>query len=199
MEQRRRPTSAGDRRAATHAELLSLGVARFPVKGYSATSIEDVLRGTHHSKGSFYHHFASKEAYFLAVMRRRGEMMEETWQRLDRDVETLADGLAAAGVWLDDDEGSLPDTLLLAEFRFAAQGKPALLAELAGLYERWIDQLTVLLELLAARDLIRTDRSPRDLASSVYHLTDGYVVHAAVFGSDVASLRPDLIRLLAPA
>lgn len=183
---------------ATRTELVELGVERFPLKGYASTSVDDLLRDTHHSKGGFYHHFGSKEEFFLAVMRRRGEMMEETWLSLDMDVETLEEGLAAADVWLRSSAGAMPDMLMLAEFRFAVRDNRDAQKELAALYGRWVRQLSVLVDALSSRGLVREDRSSVELASTIYHLTDGYVVHGAVFGSDRERLLSDLVRLLRP-
>jgi len=40
----------------------------FSLKGFLSTSIDDVLKATHASKGGFYNHFPSKEALFLEVL-----------------------------------------------------------------------------------------------------------------------------------
>ncbi|GMA89491.1 hypothetical protein [Homoserinibacter gongjuensis] len=38
------PTKFDLRREATRRELLRLGVERFPIKGYAATTVEDIVR-----------------------------------------------------------------------------------------------------------------------------------------------------------
>ncbi|MGN0777564.1 MAG: TetR/AcrR family transcriptional regulator [Aristaeellaceae bacterium] len=43
-------------------EMLAVAERLFCVKGYDATSVQDILDVLHVSKGGFYHHFASKEA-----------------------------------------------------------------------------------------------------------------------------------------
>jgi AcrR family transcriptional regulator len=40
----------------------------FSLKGYSNTSIEDILAQTHASKGGFYNHFKSKDQLFMTVL-----------------------------------------------------------------------------------------------------------------------------------
>ena len=54
-------------------EILRTAEARFCRFGYEETSIQDILDDLHTSKGSFYHHFTSKEALLEAICRYRAE------------------------------------------------------------------------------------------------------------------------------
>jgi AcrR family transcriptional regulator len=56
-----------ERSDATRARLLAAARQLFAKRGYAATSLGDVVRRARVTKGAFYHHFASKEAIFLAV------------------------------------------------------------------------------------------------------------------------------------
>lgn len=56
-------------RAPTHKErLLKQGFKQFYAHGFAGTSLETVLVEAGVPKGSFYHHFGSKEAFALAVL-----------------------------------------------------------------------------------------------------------------------------------
>jgi AcrR family transcriptional regulator len=57
-----------DRGAATRKHILETATSLFTANGYDATSIEIVLRATGLSRGALYHHFASKDALFSAVL-----------------------------------------------------------------------------------------------------------------------------------
>jgi len=48
---------------STREALLRAGVAALTEKGFSATGIDEILRSVGVPKGSFYHYFASKEAF----------------------------------------------------------------------------------------------------------------------------------------
>lgn len=64
-------------RAATansRAEILIAAAECFRERGYSATSIDDVARRLHATKGMIYHHFRSKTDLFFAVYRRGMEI-----------------------------------------------------------------------------------------------------------------------------
>ena len=52
----------------TRAELIAAGMQLFASQGYNATGIDAVLKRTGAPKGSFYHHFGSKEEFGLAVI-----------------------------------------------------------------------------------------------------------------------------------
>ena len=62
-----RPNKNVARGEATRGQLLSIATRMFAERGYEDTSIEAVLREAGVSRGSLYHHFASKEALFEAV------------------------------------------------------------------------------------------------------------------------------------
>jgi len=55
---------------ATKRRLLDVGLATLLERGYNATGIQDLLVATSVPKGSFYHHFGSKEDFALQVIDR---------------------------------------------------------------------------------------------------------------------------------
>lgn len=63
-------SSADDALHATKRRLLDVGLATLLERGYNATGIQDLLVATGVPKGSFYHHFASKEDFALQVVDR---------------------------------------------------------------------------------------------------------------------------------
>jgi len=69
-----RPNKNVARGEATRSQLIAVARRLFAERGYEDTSIEAVLREAGVSRGSLYHHFASKEALFEAV----AEDVEET-------------------------------------------------------------------------------------------------------------------------
>jgi TetR/AcrR family transcriptional regulator, transcriptional repressor for nem operon len=89
-------TAGNDTRRDTRAELLGVAERVFAHKGYASVGINEVLTSASVPKGSFYHYFASKDAfgeavlerYFEVYLRDMDELMSEarhTWAaRLDR-------------------------------------------------------------------------------------------------------------------
>jgi AcrR family transcriptional regulator len=62
-----RPNRNVARGEATRSQLIEVATRLFADRGYEDTSIQAVLREAGVSRGSLYHHFASKEALFQAV------------------------------------------------------------------------------------------------------------------------------------
>jgi AcrR family transcriptional regulator len=60
-------TSQADRRAATIASIVSAAGELFTVRGFAATSIDEIASGAGVAKGAVYHHFESKEQIFQRV------------------------------------------------------------------------------------------------------------------------------------
>ncbi|MCK6391234.1 MAG: TetR/AcrR family transcriptional regulator [Azonexus sp.] len=67
---RGRPPKQTNGLCATREALLQAGLARLTEKGFSATGLEEILSQVGVPKGSFYHYFASKEAFGLALIDR---------------------------------------------------------------------------------------------------------------------------------
>jgi AcrR family transcriptional regulator len=63
--------------AATRAALLDDATALFAERGYAATSLEDVASASRVTRGAVYHHFASKQALFEAVLDAQEERATE--------------------------------------------------------------------------------------------------------------------------
>ena len=57
-----------ERGQATREQLIAVATQLFAARGYEGTSIDAVQQGAGVSRGSLYHHFASKDALFEAVL-----------------------------------------------------------------------------------------------------------------------------------
>ena len=98
--------SRRDRGQATRDRLVDVATTLFAELGYDGTSIEAVLDAAEVSRGSLYHHFASKQALFEAVLdtvetRITHEMMAAVTGATDA-VDALRRG-CLAWVWLAGD------------------------------------------------------------------------------------------------
>lgn len=52
----------------TRSHILEAALRRFANHGYNGASVEEICSDAGVSKGAFYHHFASKQAIFLALL-----------------------------------------------------------------------------------------------------------------------------------
>lgn len=66
----------------TKENLITVGLDLIRSAGYTATGINQVLEAAKVPKGSFYHHFATKDEFVLEVIQRYAAGEQERWERL---------------------------------------------------------------------------------------------------------------------
>jgi len=83
-----------DTNLATHLRLLDAAASAFQSRGYNATTMHDVVAAAGATGGATYHHFATKKALGLAVVRERvAKEVDETWIQPIRTAKSTADGV----------------------------------------------------------------------------------------------------------
>jgi TetR/AcrR family transcriptional regulator, transcriptional repressor for nem operon len=186
----------------SHKErLLRQGVKSFYNYGFHGTSVDAILEASGVPKGSFYHHFGSKDAFGLAV--------------LDRYMHYQLDMLAK---WVDDDTLSttaklgryfteLSETFVKSEFQrgclagkfsteLAASSEP-FRAQLSKALVVWHSALVDLLKNGQERGDVRTDRPVEQLAHCLLALIQGaFVIALSVRDTDALEAVRSSIGLL---
>src|ERR1700744_5307112 len=66
----------------TRENLISVGLELIRSAGYTATGINQVLEAAKVPKGSFYHHFTTKDEFIHEVIKRYAAGEQERWDRL---------------------------------------------------------------------------------------------------------------------
>jgi AcrR family transcriptional regulator len=90
-----------ERGQATRAHIIDVAMRLFAAHGYDGTSIEAVLADSGVSRGSLYHHFAGKDALFLAVLETVGARIAEQTEVALKAARDPVDVLRIGGVqWL---------------------------------------------------------------------------------------------------
>jgi AcrR family transcriptional regulator len=93
--------SEGPRRRSNDPEamrrrVLDAAAAAFQIRGYHSTSTHDIIREAGVTGGALHHHFPTKKALGLAVIRDRvAQAVEETWIEPIRTAPTAAAGIRA--------------------------------------------------------------------------------------------------------
>jgi AcrR family transcriptional regulator len=152
----RRTRAAGNRRPAPgrtrvndpdamRRRVLDAAAEAFQARGYHATSVHDIMQTAGVSGGALHHHFASKKALGLAVIRERvAPVVEETWiapvrsarsaaNGILRVFDEIAQGLDARKRVLGCPLGNLAAELSLADIDFRK--------EMQHVYDRWRDAI----------------------------------------------------------
>ena len=82
VEESESAVSAAGRSTPSHKErLIAAGIRMLYAKGYHGTTVDALLQDAGVPKGSFYHHFGSKESFALAVLQRYEDIQCELLQR----------------------------------------------------------------------------------------------------------------------
>jgi AcrR family transcriptional regulator len=79
---------------ALRAKILDAAAHAFQSSGYTATSMHDIMRAARVTGGATYHHFATKKALGMAVIRERvAKAIDTTWIDRMRSAESTLDGV----------------------------------------------------------------------------------------------------------
>ena len=127
--------------AAMRGRVLDAAVSLFQQRGYAATSTHQIVAEASISAGAMHHHFASKKAIGIAVIRERvAPIVHESWIAPLADGATVLEAIAAifeticSGL---DERGAVrgcPLSNLALELSF---GDADFRAEIAPLFEGW--------------------------------------------------------------
>jgi AcrR family transcriptional regulator len=80
--------------AAMRARVLDAAAEAFQSHGYHSTSTHDIMRAAGVTGGALHHHFPTKKALAVAVIRERvAQAVEQTWIEPIRSASTAAQGI----------------------------------------------------------------------------------------------------------
>jgi AcrR family transcriptional regulator len=91
-----------ERSSATRLAIIEAAGLLFTERGYSATSITDILEATELSRGALYHHFPSKEDIFSVVfLKTSADAIRRAGKRIKPSETPLASLIAGCLAWID--------------------------------------------------------------------------------------------------
>jgi AcrR family transcriptional regulator len=195
----RAETAFSRRRAATRAELLRLGLERFPRKGYSGTTVDDIVRDSGYTRGAFYFHFPGKEDFFLHLLRARAELRDEWWLvARDPALPDLRAAVTATLAHLDALEDGGAQLMLIADFFQTVGGRLEYTEPLRELYRTWIVELTAFVTELRGRGFARLDVPAEALGAEIFATAEGHTIHRALYNMPGDGLIDALVRIIRP-
>ncbi len=167
----------------SHKErLLRQGMKTLYANGFHGTSVDGLLAESGVPKGSFYHHFGSKDAFAQAVLERYAQFQAELLQRWSaredlRTAERIT-GYFGEMAQLFVESGHQRACLAGKLSTEVAAASEPFRVRLGEQLRQWKLQLAELLEGGRERGDVRTDRSTGDLADSILALIQGAFVLA---------------------
>ena len=108
----------------TKKRIADAARALFTLKGYKATSIEDIVEATGSSKGNIYYHFKSKEGLFLHLIDEWDQEWEVKWKQKESQYKTTTEKLFQIAEELVLDDLNHPLTKAADEFFYTEEITP---------------------------------------------------------------------------
>jgi TetR/AcrR family transcriptional repressor of nem operon len=173
----------------TRENLIQVGVGLVRSAGYLATGVNQVLEAAKVPKGSFYHHFTTKDEFILEVIKRYAAGEQERWEKLlvrsnlsplKKLRRYFKDLIATYGVRGGPIAGCLLGNMSLE----VASQNPEIRRTLTLAFEAWEGAIaTVLREAIEKQELQALD-DPKNLAALLVNGWEGAQVRAKALQSD---------------
>jgi AcrR family transcriptional regulator len=160
-----RTARATERGSATRQHILAVATEEFLAHGFTCTSLSDLIGAAGITKGAFYHHFPSKEALAVEVVRN----WQEEWAAgvvqasmgHDRAVDQMR---TIARVAAEQKERDQVHATSLQRLCAELAEDPELAPQIAGYCEAWIDTAVGLVGRAQLQGDIRADVDARGTA-----------------------------------
>lgn len=188
------------KREATYAKLVASGLEVLCQKGYSTTTIDDIVGRAGYSKGAFYVHFKSKEDFMLELIRYRDAM------RTDAGIgappaggSTLEQAVAGMMDSLFEDLTCIPAWITVyIDFFQQLKGNEDIRRIYREFYSQWTGIIEGWIRSLQLAGLVPADTDSASAACEIYALIDGYLIHWNIYGvePDRQRLTRSIVRLI---
>ena len=179
----------------TRAALLDAAAGVFARRGLDGATLEEIAEAAGFTRGAVYHHFASKEELFLAVITRHDE---ELLARFGPDVlgSLPPDAAASAARWREVHADDRREVALRLELRSHALRNETLRAQYVA-----VDRAAMRATAARLAELGRASgvgwRYPVEQVAELFHLTSQAALErAAVTGEDATNLMEMLLALV---
>jgi len=172
----------------TRAHLIDVGLELMRKHGYGATGLQEILHAAGVPKGSFYHHFGSKEAFTAAVIERYftlaaghgrkvlGNTRQAPLNRLRRYFEEL---IATAG-----QSAAIPGCLMGSLSLEVAASSPLLQGCLSSSFTHWQTAVASVLHEAVEKGELPKSAKPDSLAGFILNSWEGALLRSQADKSD---------------
>ena len=169
-------------RPNTKEQLIVAGLNALLEKGFNGVGVQEITEQAGVPKGSFYNHFASKEALGAEIVERyglnstrRAILLDKTVLPLQR-LRTHFETLNASFIKSKFERGCL-----LGNFSAElANQSPVIRESLVTLFERWTEDLEVAIADAQSEGAVSSDRDAGDIAAFLLDAYEGTLLRARV-------------------
>lgn len=163
-------------------KILDSALALFSERGYDGASVNDICERAGLSKGGFYHHFPSKQALFVSLMKNWQDQLTQTLRLEPSEVKNAPQALLAmsaqAGMAFDAAHEGFP---ILVDFWRQAVLENGIWEEAKEPYEHFLRIFEELIRQGQAEGSLKPDLDPIKGATLLVALAIGYLLQAALY------------------
>jgi TetR/AcrR family transcriptional repressor of nem operon len=173
---------------STREHLIDVGLELMHQDGYNATGLSDILKGADVPKGSFYHHFGSKEDFAAAVLERYG--MRERAHTTAILNDALTPPLKRLRRYFSDlvkvygQKGPIPGCMM-GRFSLEVAAENALLRKLiSASFDHWQHTIATVIQQAVAQKELPAGTDPKSLAGFLLNSWEGALLRSQAERSD---------------
>jgi TetR/AcrR family transcriptional repressor of nem operon len=167
---------------STREHLIDVGLGLMHQNGYNATGLTDILKAADMPKGSFYHHFGSKEEFAAAALeefaaRERehaaavlGDLKTPPLRRLKRYFRDL--------VKISGQRAAIPGCMMGRFGLEIAAQSPQLRKQISASFDRWQHTIATVIQQAVAQKELPAGTDPESLASFLLNSWEGALLRS---------------------
>lgn len=167
---------------STREHLVEVGLRLMHQNGYNATGLTDILKAADVPKGSFYHHFSSKEDFAAAVLERYGTREREHTAAVLND--TTIPPLMRLRRYFSDlariygQKGPIPGCMMgRFSLEVAAESLP-LRKRISATFDHWQQTIATVIREAVAKKELPAGTDPEVLAGFVLNSWEGALLRS---------------------
>ena len=173
---------------STREHLIDVGVGLMHQNGYNATGLTDILKAADVPKGSFYHHFGSKEDFAAAALERNGMREREHAAAVLNDTRTSP--LKRLRRYFSDlvkiygQKGAIPGCMMGRFSLEIAEESPQLRKRISASFDHWQHTIATVIRQAITQKELPADTDPESLAGFLLNSWEGALLRSQAEQTD---------------
>jgi TetR/AcrR family transcriptional repressor of nem operon len=173
---------------STRDHLIDVGVGLMHQNGYNATGLADILKAADVPKGSFYHHFSSKEDFAAAALERYGMREREHATAFLND--TTTPPLKRLRRYFSDlvkiygQKGAIPGCMMGRFSLEIAEESPQLRKRISASFDHWQHSIATVLQQAVTQKELPAGTDSESLAGFLLNSWEGALLRSQAGKSD---------------
>jgi TetR/AcrR family transcriptional repressor of nem operon len=169
---------------STREHLIDVGVGLMHQNGYNATGLTDILKAAGVPKGSFYHHFGSKEDFAAAALERYGMREREHAAAVLND--TTTPPLRRLRRYFGDlvkiygQKGAIPGCMMGRFSLEIAEASPQLRKQISATFDHWQHTIATVIRQAVEEKELPAGTDAESLAGFLLNSWEGALLRSQV-------------------